>query len=416
MVNVIGTGLLFTTHVVIARTMGSSSYGHFAYAMTWLNILVLFAKMGLDTASIRFVAEYNGTEKWELMKGFVRRANQLSLVASLIVSLSTAVVIWLIREKLEPELATTFWIVCLILPLQSLFRIRVAGLRGLKKVIKSQSAFLIVRPAILLIAVVCTFFVSRNLLNATTVMAMNLAAFAGSLLLVAVYFKKAFPRNASEAKPDYMMSRWIRVALPMLFIHAMLQTHNQTDVLVIGFFLDSSSVGKYFAAKRITALVRFGLTAVNLIAAPLISELWHQGRKQELQRMLRLAAWGIFAFTLPVSLAVIVFGKQVLSFFGPDFSSAYWALVILTAGRIVFSLAGSLELIMHMTGHQNMSGVIVAVSVLVNISLGIVLIPAIGINGAAISMSVSLIVLNVLMFTYVLKKMKLNPTILRLGN
>jgi len=196
----------------------------------------------------------------------------------------------------------------------------------------------------------------------------------------------------------------------------MLQVENQADLILVGFFLDSSQIGIYAAAKKIAMLIVFGLVAVNIIAAPMISELWHQGRKQELQRMLTLAARGIFAFTLPVSLAMIIFGKQILSLFGPEFTAAYWPLVIIAGGQIVNSLAGSVGAIMTMTGHQNSVAVILAISMASNIILNFLLIPAFSIIGAAIAMSLTLIIWNLSMFVYVIKRLGLSSTIFTFNN
>ena len=85
-VKIIGTGLMFVSHMIMARILGAASYGNFAYAMTWLTVLALFGNLGLDNASLRFVAEYNGTQKWRLMKGFLKRSIQISSGVSILLT------------------------------------------------------------------------------------------------------------------------------------------------------------------------------------------------------------------------------------------------------------------------------------------------------------------------------------------
>jgi O-antigen/teichoic acid export membrane protein len=410
-VNIVGTGLLFFTHIMLARVMGTSSYGNFAYAVTWLNILALFGKLGFETASLRFVGEYNGTQKWGLLKGFVERSSQLSLVASVVVALSTLTIVWAVRGKLESELCSALWIVCLILPLHSLMGVRSASLRALKHLVKAHSVGKIIRPLVLLCGTSAGFFLSKESLSAVTVMTINVAAFAVSLLFVVILFKKAFPNEAAVANPEHIIGTWIRVSLPMLLINAMMEGQSQMDLIIIGFFLDSNQIGVYAAAKKITMLISFGMIAVNLMAAPMISELWHQRRKSELQRMLTISAWGVFAFTMFLGIVMIIFGKQVLSLFGLEFTAAYCPLVILTIGRILLSFGGAVGLIMYMTGHQNQACIIMILSLPLNIALSMFLIPKFGINGAAISMSISLVTWNLLMLLYTMKKLRLNSTI-----
>ena len=51
-----GAGVVFGLHVLLSRLMGVEHYGVYVYVLSWINILVLFGKMGLDTALLRYVA------------------------------------------------------------------------------------------------------------------------------------------------------------------------------------------------------------------------------------------------------------------------------------------------------------------------------------------------------------------------
>jgi O-antigen/teichoic acid export membrane protein len=412
-VRIIGTGLMFVSHMIMARLLGSASYGNFAYAMTWLSVLALVGNLGLDNASLRFVAEYNGTQKWNLMKGFLRRSIQISSGVSLFLGLTVAGIIWILHGRLAPELANCLWVMCIILPFFTLLGIKEACLRALKYIALSQFAGQVLRPLLLLFGLGVLYFLNEEILNATVAMIINLAGFLCALMFLMLVSMKALPKSINLSRPEYDTGNWARVAMPMLLINAMLQVENQADVLILGFFLDSSQIGLYSAAKKITILISFGYFSVNAIAAPMISELWHQGETKKLQRMLTLAAKGILAFTLPASICMIIFGKQILSLFSQEFTAAYWPMVILTLGQIVNSLAGSVGALMIMTGHQKNASIFIAIGMITNITLSIILIPKFSIIGAAISMSASLIIWNLLMFIYVLKKIRLNPSILK---
>ena len=115
-----------------------------------------------------------------------------------------------------------------------------------------------------------------------------------------------------------------------------------------------------------------------------------------------------------MSIIMVVFGKHVLALFGPDFTSAYWPLIILVGAQTLNSLAGSVGLIMVMTGHQRNASLIVLVSLLMNVVLSVLLIPEHGITGAALAMGLSYLSLNIMMLIYVFKKLRLNPSIIRL--
>jgi O-antigen/teichoic acid export membrane protein len=126
---------------------------------------------------------------------------------------------------------------------------------------------------------------------------------------------------------------------------------------------------------------------------------------------MRLASRAIFVFTLVVSIILAVCGKLMLSLFGLDFTIAFVPLLILLAGQVVNALAGSVGLIMTMTGHQNQAGAIIAASVTANITLNALLIPLLGLAGAAISTAFTMATWNIAMFTFVKRRIGINSTI-----
>jgi O-antigen/teichoic acid export membrane protein len=81
---------------------------------------------------------------------------------------------------------------------------------------------------------------------------------------------------------------------------------------------------------------------------------------------------------------------------------------------MVNSLAGPVALIMTMTGHQNQTGIIFAVTSILNVVLNALLIPIMGILGAAIAAASVMVFRNTILLIYVQKKIGLNPTVFKL--
>jgi O-antigen/teichoic acid export membrane protein len=186
----------------------------------------------------------------------------------------------------------------------------------------------------------------------------------------------------------------------------------RTDIIMIGAILGSDDAGIYSAASRISNLVVFPLMAINAILAPMISELYRTGRGRELQRIIMLASRAIFVFTLVVSVILAVSSKFMLSLFGLNFTIAFVALLILLGGQVVNALAGSVGLIMTMTGHQNQAGAIIAASAAANITLNALLIPFFGLTGAAVSTAFTMALWNIAMFAFVKRRIGINSMIL----
>ena len=96
LVNGISALLMFGLHVYLARILGHSDYGNFAYAFTLLTVLSGLCVLGTDTAAQRFISEHEALSQWSLVNGFIRQAVQLTFLASVVVSIFLAMIIGLI--------------------------------------------------------------------------------------------------------------------------------------------------------------------------------------------------------------------------------------------------------------------------------------------------------------------------------
>jgi O-antigen/teichoic acid export membrane protein len=81
-----GTGIAFAAQIILTRLMGAEHYGNYIYVLTWINILVLFGKMGWDIVLLRYVAVYNVHEEWGKLKGILQSSSRITLIKSFIVS------------------------------------------------------------------------------------------------------------------------------------------------------------------------------------------------------------------------------------------------------------------------------------------------------------------------------------------
>ncbi len=411
-VKILGAAIAFGLHILLARLLGVSQYGIYVYAITWLNILAVLCLLGFHTSLVRFIAAYKAQEKWGLLRGIVHRSTQFVVIFSLLIGGIGGIVVWFLRSRIGQDQAATFGVALILLPVLVLVRLRGAGLRALKRVVQSELPIVIIRPLLLAAILSGLYLYLRQPLQATQAMAINLIAVFAALVIGTVWLIKELPEQMRDVQPIYAEKRWLKVSLPLLLIAGMSMVLNQTDIIMLGAIRGSDEAGIYSAASRVSNLVVFGLIAINAILAPMVSELYHTGRMEELQRIVTLAARAIFVFALMVSIILVVFGKFALSLFGAEFVVTYVPLLILLCGQIVNVLAGSVGLIMTMTGHQNQVGAIVAVSAVVNIILNALLIPLLGLRGAAISTAFTMVLWNITMLVYVQRRLGINTTVI----
>ena len=411
----LGLLISFVSTIILTRLMGETNFGVYSLVLAWVHVLVLLTMSGLDTAFVRFLPSYIVQAKEGFVKGLLQYSLQhVAAVSVLTVSLSAFVVWQLLQtERLSQGQANAFWVALILVPLLSLTTLREAGLRSLKQVLRSAIPEIIVRPSVIILLVSITYFFTREALSPLTVVSITIVAVVISFSLGTVWFLRALPKRVFASVKQMERSVWVRVSLPLFFISSMNLVLKRTDIIMVGAFMNFDQVSFYRIAGMLADLGVFGLVAVNAIAAPMISELYTAKKRDELQNTITLAARGIFVLTLLISLFLILFGRFILTIYSPDFQVAYLPLLILLAGQATNALTGSVGFIMTMTGHQNQAALIIGAGALANIVLNAILIPRYGLVGAAVATSISTVFWNMSMLVYVLRVLKLNPTILR---
>jgi O-antigen/teichoic acid export membrane protein len=198
-------------------------------------------------------------------------------------------------------------------------------------------------------------------------------------------------------------------SLPLLFSGLLFIVMTKVDVFMIGFFLTEKWVGIYNIAIRIGTLSMIVLVAIRTVFSPVISRLFHDKNMKELENLNKTITKWIFSANLVLFFLVLIFNTEIMEIFGNEFLAGSLALIMVTGAQTIRSSIGASGLIIMMTGHSFYDFIINLLSVLIHIVLNLILIPKIGINGAAIAILVSFFINSILKLLFVLKVHKIHP-------
>jgi len=162
--------------------------------------------------------------------------------------------------------------------------------------------------------------------------------------------------------------------------------------------------GIFDVAWKGSTIIGIILMAVNMPLAPAVASLYSRGERERLQQLVTKSARIALLGALPIAIALVIFGRWFLMVFGGEFLEGSNALIILSVGQLVNAGAGSVALLLNMTGHEQDTARGIGFAVLVNCVLSVVLIPLWGINGAAMSYAFSLATWNILLAVCVYKR------------
>jgi O-antigen/teichoic acid export membrane protein len=411
-VNVAGTGLAFLSQVVLARVLGASGYGIYAYVTAWGVVLALCATLGFHTAMLRFVSAYRACEEWPLLRGVLRYAAQRVSAAGLLIGAGSAGVVLALGDRLAPELARTFLVGCAIVPVLALIQVQAAVVRGFGGVISALTPHGVVRHGVLLPVIAIWGLVLAWPLAPHGAMAAMLLATLAGLGAVSWSQSRLQPAGLRSATAAFDRQTWRRTASALLLLAVMQALLARTDLLILGMLTDPAAVGVYAVAARTSDLITFALTAINTMFIPQIAASYAQGDRPGLQNMVTTTAWWSMISALAIALPLFVLPGFVLSLFGAAFPSGAIVLRLLLLGQVVNAATGSVGAVLTMTGYERHAAAVMAVAALAQIGLSVTLIPHLGAEGAALANMTSLIGWNLAMAVLVWKKLRIVPSVL----
>lgn len=345
------------------------------------------------------------------MHGFLNTSLHTTLKFSLIYSCLLIIAGLLLWDR-ATDLAPLLVMAAPLIPLLALSRARQYLLRSLKFVVLAEILELLARPILLGSIVVAFSYFTNSGVTANTVININTAMALFFFIIGTIWLYQRFPHKSYYPHRSYAKNIWLRVSLPLLFISAMQLASGYADTLMLGFLSSYTDSGIYSVAVRVASFSGFSLLAINMILAPVISELFFSGKHEELQRAVTLTARVASLISFFVCCILIYFGKSLLTYFGDGFSTAYLPLLILLPGQLLNVCCGSVGLLLSLTGHQLYTAKILLGSTLLNILLNLILIPHYGMIGAAVANTIAVCSWNIVMVFTVSKKLGIKPTVL----
>ena len=404
--------LTLLTAVVLARLLAPEGYGAYSFAIAIVAFLAIPSELGVPSLAVREIAIANSRGDWPRMRAFVAWSHRNVAAVSLVVVLAAASVLYLLRGRVDGERLACLWLGLLLVPLVSLGALRSAMLQGLKKVVLGQMPEFVIRPAVFLLLIGVLLVTGRAFESAADAMALQIVAlavaFSAGLLLFARH-RPAGLRVAARAAVDDV---WWRSAIVFGMFAAMRLINGRTDLLALGLFHDDADVGVYRVAVQLATSIIFGLQIVTPIQGPHLAHIHATGDMEAFQRVVTRTSRIVFAITVPTFCAVVLFGKPIIALaFGSAYEDAYLPLVVLSAGQLVNACMGSVGSVLNMTGHERDTVRCLAAGAAVNVALNLLLTPQMGMMGAAVATSASLVTWNVLMWRLVRARLDVETSV-----
>jgi|Deesub1362B_J571_1020462.scaffolds.fasta_scaffold00364_1 O-antigen/teichoic acid export membrane protein len=405
----IGNGLKYLINIIIARYLGAALFGIYFLGLSVFRILERISYMGIQNGVLRYVAAYNGEKDNSRVKGIIIIGFFIASSIALLFSIMLFLLSKAIGEGIfnKPAAVDALRFFALALPFSTPTAILLFATRAFKKLKYEVYIRDLFEPLLRILFIIFIIIVGLKLSGIIFVFVIS--AFI-SLFLAFFYLRKFFPSITNkDIRPVFETKKLFSFSWPLSLYGVFLYLISWINILMLGHFLPSKAVGIYSAAHRTIILVQTAFLSFNSIFAPIISDLYNRKEYIKLSSLYKIVAKWIFSISLPISLLMITFAKNILILFGLEYTVGVHCFIVLVFAYLLDSAVGTPEGIIMMTGRSKLNLINSIILILSNVILNLFLIPNYGILGAALATGFSIFLINIIRIMEVYFLLKIHP-------
>jgi O-antigen/teichoic acid export membrane protein len=390
----VNQGCLFGLTILLARWLGSADVGTYAQAFAVRQVLVLMALGGMRSAMTRYVAIHRADNDPAALRGTIRFGLAFTVGTSALFGVVLfAASHWLAYHAFnDPAMESALRWVAVGLPSACFVVATLSATQGFR----TQRPFAFVgnmlEPILRLVLTVMVLLAGFGL--EATLIVLQVASVVAAVAAF-VWLRKLLATHP-RVTPRYEVRVVMRFASVSWLSSVAQQGLVWSDIIILGLFLPASDVGVYQVATRIVLIGGIASQALNASLAPRAADLFRRGRLDTLSRLYVASSEWLVRLTLPLLVFLFVCTEPVLRLFGPEFVAGVAVTRILIVGTLIDAATTQGGIVLNMSGRNAMNMFDTVGALVINVGLNIVLIPELGISGAAIAWATSLLVIGVL--------------------
>lgn len=396
LIRVLSAGIAYVSQVLMARWMGGSEFGTYVAVWVWVLLIGHLANAGLASAAQRFVPEYAERGDHDGLRGFIGGGRRLGMAIATVIAVAGLAILWRFGELFTGAMVMPLALAALCLPMFVLTDIQDGIARSWNWTDLALGPPYLIRPFILLGCMAGGHFAGFAS-SAVTAMACAVVATWAAAIIQFVLLNRRLATKVAKGPLRTEPLFWLKTSLPIFVVETFYLALTYTDVILLKQLRGPEEVAVYWAAVKTLALVAFVYFAVAAAAAHRFSEYHVAGDRQKLADFLRASIRWTFFPSLAATIIILALGKPFLMMFGPDYVKGYPAMFVVSVGLLARAAVGPVERLLTMSGHQTACALIYGAAFAVAVILCLLLIPPLGMMGAAIATAAALTLESVLL-------------------
>lgn len=382
--------------ILFSTFLGATQFGVYTYSFALFEVACTILQFGYGQ---RLAVEFGKYRHRGLEKYIYKTGNHIFIRASFVSTIAAAILYFSIPHIFEhighqDDYVVPLQILCFAIPAYSLkynilFSIRASFDTRYEVIVLSM-----VEPLLILLGgwIAFQFHVDIQSLSWALV-----AVFHATLILSYFLYARKYKQAVNEFDPAVRFRKFVKASYPVALMEIMNMFMGKSDLLFIGYFVNPALVGIYGAAYEISSMITKIKAAIEPTLPSLMQKIHHENDKNKVREWFTRSMFWTLLPTTAIAGFEILDPRFCMSFFKFDVAYHHYFMVlpILAFGRLFHAVFGLIDAPLYMVDHSHSSMRISLVNFVCNIALFALLIPKIGVFGAAVGYSISAILTTV---------------------
>jgi O-antigen/teichoic acid export membrane protein len=388
----------FVLVLIVTNLYDTNSAGRFFTVTSAFMLLASITSLGTETGLGRFMLRYEAQGRQGDIPPTIRAAFRPTLIYSVVVS-----VVLIIFAGPFADLigiggdggATAMIVLAITLPLATWQALTLAGTRAFGRMRDTVFVDKIGRPLAQPLLVLLASLVAANLVGLTLAWAVPyvVAAFVSAAMFRRFLARRGTMSHTQPTKSYRELRRdfW-RFTWPRSITRISQMAIQRMDIILIAAMRGPHDAAIYTAATRFVALGQFGTQAIQQVLQPKFTALLANKETDSLRDVYQISAAWSMAISWPMYVGVAAAPFVYLGLFGQEYVDDGLAVVLLMAGAQLFAVAtGPCDTLLLMSGRSALSLGNSLAALALDMGLCVLLIPRMGITGAALAWAIAVI-------------------------
>jgi O-antigen/teichoic acid export membrane protein len=398
--SVVGAAVGFVTIGLVTNHWGRSDAGLFFAATALFTLGANGARMGSEAGLTYFVARLRADGRDGSVPTVIRTALRLTAGVALVVAVIGVVAAPALSRLVTSEASSRadatamIRILAVAVPTFSLTQALSGVSRGFATMRPAVVSGQLVRPLSQLALVVAVVLTTDSLPALALAWALSSAV---TLVTIGAWVRRRVARvrerHGRETDPTVAV-RYLRFSIGRAGADLVSAALERLDVIVVAAVLGQSAAGLYGASGRLILAGQLLMIAASQSTAPQLTASFAAGRDDEAGHLLRtVTAWNV-TLLWPLFICLGFGATTALSIFGPEFTDGQPVVVVLALTMLVIVGLGGGDTVLTSTGDSVRSLVNHVAALVVMVGSALILLPRIGLTGAAVSWALSRLTLR----------------------